>query len=101
MAIWLAWPINGQAAKKSKGKKSFVTCQLVMQAHEGESILSYLLSVYALEKTKPPSGGSQAVFSTPVTNKQTLNIRAILTIQKPRDRQFHGNLNGIFRIFIL
>ena len=71
MAIWLAWPINGQAAKKSKGKKSFVTCQLVMQAHEGESILSYLLSVYALEKTKPPSGGSQAVFSTPVTNKQT------------------------------
>ena len=70
MAIWLAWPINGQAAKKSKGKKSFVTCQLVMQAHEGESILSYLLSVYALEKTKPPSGGSQDVFITPVTNKQ-------------------------------
>ena len=74
MAIWLAWPINGQAAKKSKGKKSFVTCQLVMQAHEGESILSYLLSVYALEKTKPPSGGSQAVFSTPVTNKQKISI---------------------------
>ena len=42
-----------------------------MQAHEGESILSYLLSVYALEKTKPPSGGSQDVFITPVTNKQT------------------------------
>ena len=75
MAIWLAWPINGQAAKKSKGKKSFVTCQLVMQAHEGESILSYLLSVHALEKTKPPSGGSQAVFSTPVTNKQTKRKR--------------------------
>ena len=71
MAIWLAWPINGQAAKKSKGKKSFVTCQLVMQAHEGESILSYLLSVPALGKTKPPSGGSQAVFSTLATNKQT------------------------------
>ena len=71
MAIWLAWPINGQTAKKSKGKKSFVTCQLVMQAHEGESILSYLLSVHALEKTKPPSGGSQDVFITPVTNKQT------------------------------
>ena len=42
-----------------------------MQAHEGESILSYLLSVHALEKTKPPSGGSQDVFITPVTNKQT------------------------------
>ena len=25
-----------------------------MQAHEGESILSYLLSVPVLEKTKPP-----------------------------------------------
>ena len=41
-----------------------------MQAHGGESILFYLLSVPALEKTKPPSGGSQAVFSTLVTNKQ-------------------------------
>ena len=67
MAIWLAWPINGQAAKKSKGKKSFVTCQLVMQAHEGESILSYLLSVHALEKTKPSSGGS-ARAELPVCN---------------------------------
>ena len=43
-----------------------------MQAHEGESILSYLLSVPALGKTKPPSGGSQAVFSTLATNKQTI-----------------------------
>ena len=68
-AIWLAWPLNGQAANRSKGRKSFVTCQLVMQAHEGESILSYSLSVHALEMTKPPSGGSQAAFSTPVTNK--------------------------------
>ena len=56
--------------KSPRVKKSFVTCQLVMQAHEGESILSYLLSVYALEKTKPPSGGSQDVFITPVTNKK-------------------------------
>ena len=47
--------------------------QSVMQAHEGESILSYLLSVPALGKTKPPSGGSQAAFSTPATNKQTNN----------------------------
>ena len=46
-----------------------------MQAHEGESILSYLLSVPALEKTKPPSGGSQAAFSTLVTNKQTNQAR--------------------------
>ena len=42
-----------------------------MQAHEGESILSYLLSVPALEKTKPPSGGSQAAFSTLSSYKQT------------------------------
>lgn len=42
-----------------------------MQAHEGESILSYLSGVHAREKTKPPLGGSQAVFSTPVTNKMT------------------------------
>ena len=42
-----------------------------MQAHEGESILSYLLSVPALGKTKPPSGGSQGVISTLATNKQT------------------------------
>ena len=41
-----------------------------MQAHEGESILSYLLSVPALGKTKPPSGGSQGVISTLATNKQ-------------------------------
>ena len=41
-----------------------------MQAHGGESILSYLLSVPALGKTKPPSGGSQGVFTTLVTNKQ-------------------------------
>ena len=43
-----------------------------MQAHEGESILSYLLSVpTALGKTKPPSGGGQGVISTLATNKQT------------------------------
>ena len=42
-----------------------------MQAHKGESSLSYLLSVPALGKTKPPSGGSQGVFSTLATNKQT------------------------------
>ena len=41
-----------------------------MQAHEGESILSYLLSVPALGMTKPPSGGSQGAFTTPATNKQ-------------------------------
>jgi len=52
-------------------RRSFVTCQLVMQADEGESILSYLLSEHALEKTKPPSGGSQDVFITPVTNNIT------------------------------
>ena len=43
-----------------------------MQAHEGESILSYLLSVPALGKTKPPSGGSQGVISTLATNKQNI-----------------------------
>ena len=41
-----------------------------MQAHEGESILSYLLSVPALGMTKPPSGGSQGAFTTPATNKE-------------------------------
>ena len=35
------------------------------------STLFYLLSVPALGKTKRPSGRSQAVFSTLVTNKQT------------------------------
>ena len=44
-----------------------------MQAHEGESILSYLLSVPVLGK--PPSGSSQAVFSTLVTNKQTKRLK--------------------------
>ena len=50
-----------------------------MQAHEGESILSYLLSVPALGKTKPPSGGSQAAFSTLATNKQTNYIFRIFS----------------------
>jgi hypothetical protein len=49
-----------------------------MQTHEGESILSYLLSVPALGKTKPPSGGSQAAFSTLATNnmENRLQIKA-------------------------
>ena len=46
-----------------------------MQAHGGESILSYLLSVPALGKTKPPSGGSQGVFTTLATNKQKKAIQ--------------------------
>ena len=54
-----------------------------MQAHEGESILSYLLSVPALGKTKPPSGGSQGVFSTLATNKQnTSQVRTVSAANK-------------------
>ena len=56
-----------------------------MQAHEGESILSYLLSVHALEKTKPPSGGSQDVFITPVTNKQNKQTSRTLS-QRSRSK---------------
>ena len=32
-----------------------------------------------LEKTEPPSGGSQAAFSTPVTNKQTMTFPKKMT----------------------
>ena len=47
-----------------------------MKAHIGGVVFytTFHMNVHALGKTKPPSGGSQGVFSTLATNKQTNNV---------------------------
>ena len=73
-----------------------------MKAHIGGVVVytTFHMNVHALGKTKPPSGGSQGVFSTLATNKQTKSCIHLKTSQKIRIFQiFVEFFLGLFWIF--